>query len=56
MIGSYVSCGKFKEPLGMFSRMMELGVEPDEATLVETFSAGFFIGCIRFWEMGSFMY
>jgi hypothetical protein len=32
----------------MFSRMMELGVEPDEATLVETFSAGSSLGALDF--------
>ncbi|KAG6753818.1 hypothetical protein POTOM_041818 [Populus tomentosa] len=52
MIGSYVSCGKFKEALGMFSRMMELCLEPDEATLVDTFSAGSSLGALDFGRWG----
>eukprot|EP00257_Ricinus_communis_P024927 XP_025012341.1 pentatricopeptide repeat-containing protein At4g21065 [Ricinus communis] len=39
VIGCYVDCGRFKEALDMFSRMLKLHIEPDEATLVVILAA-----------------
>ncbi|KAF2317998.1 hypothetical protein GH714_041325 [Hevea brasiliensis] len=48
IIGCYVYCGRCREALDMFSRMLKFGIEPDEATLVETLAACSALGALDF--------
>lgn len=48
IIGCYVYCGKCKEALDTFTRMLQFGIEPDEATLVETLAACSALGALDF--------
>ncbi|CAK7349533.1 unnamed protein product [Dovyalis caffra] len=48
MIDCHVSCGKFKEALDMFSRMLKFGIDPDEVTFVVTLSACSSLGALDF--------
>jgi pentatricopeptide repeat protein len=47
-IDCHVYCGKCKESLDLFLRMLQSGVEPDEATLVVTLSACSALGALDF--------
>ncbi|KAK9265512.1 hypothetical protein L1049_021553 [Liquidambar formosana] len=46
IIDCHVHCGKFKEALELFSRMLGSGIEPDDATLVVTLSACSALGAL----------
>jgi pentatricopeptide repeat protein len=48
IIDCHVYCGKCKEALDLFLRMLQSGVEPDEATLVVTLSACSALGALDF--------
>ncbi|XP_022135209.1 pentatricopeptide repeat-containing protein At2g02980, chloroplastic-like [Momordica charantia] len=46
VIDCHVSCGMYEEALGLFFRMFQSGIEPDEATLVVTVSACSALGAL----------
>ncbi|PQP93128.1 pentatricopeptide repeat-containing protein [Prunus yedoensis var. nudiflora] len=48
IIDSHVNCGKCKEALGLFLRLLQSGIEPDEATVVVTLSACSTLGALNF--------
>ncbi|XP_050224408.1 pentatricopeptide repeat-containing protein At4g21065-like [Mercurialis annua] len=48
IIGCCVDCGEFKEAIGLFSRMLSCGVEPDEATIVVVLAACSVLGELNF--------
>ncbi|KAL6281342.1 hypothetical protein ACE6H2_018223 [Prunus campanulata] len=48
IIDSHVNCGKCKEALDLFLRLLQSGVEPDEATVVVTLSACSTLGALDF--------
>ncbi|KAI9117473.1 hypothetical protein K1719_011639 [Acacia pycnantha] len=48
IIDSHVNCGSYKEALHLFTRMLQSGMQPDDATLVVTLSACAAIGALDF--------
>ncbi|KAL1356324.1 hypothetical protein HN51_008331 [Arachis hypogaea] len=48
VIDCHVHCGKYKEALELFTRMVDAGVQPNDATLVVTLSACGAIGMLDF--------
>ncbi|XP_028753642.1 pentatricopeptide repeat-containing protein At4g21065-like [Neltuma alba] len=48
IIDSHVCCGSYKEALHLFTRMIQNGIQPDDATLVVTLSACAAIGALDF--------
>lgn len=48
IIDSHVNCGSYKEALHLFTRMIQRGMQPDDATLVVTLSACAAIGALDF--------
>ncbi|KAK4257202.1 hypothetical protein QN277_006821 [Acacia crassicarpa] len=48
IIDSHVNCGSYKEALHLFNRMLQSGMQPDDATLVVTLSACAAIGALDF--------
>ncbi|XP_018826579.1 pentatricopeptide repeat-containing protein At1g59720, chloroplastic/mitochondrial-like [Juglans regia] len=48
VIDCHVYCGKFKEALDLFLRMLQCGIDPDEATLVVTLSGCSGLGALDF--------
>ncbi|XP_059644967.1 pentatricopeptide repeat-containing protein At1g59720, chloroplastic/mitochondrial-like [Cornus florida] len=47
IIDCHVNCGEYKKALELFWRLLQLGVEPDEATLVVTLSACSALGALH---------
>ncbi|GFZ17577.1 hypothetical protein Acr_26g0008470 [Actinidia rufa] len=48
IIDCHVHCGKYRQALELFSRMLRSGIEPDEATLVVTIAACSASGAFEF--------